>query len=763
MADIKVTLEIDNRQYLAELNKADTVTKQFEKTTKNSSDGMIAGFSKLQVAAAAVTASFFATAQSVMSFADNIVDLAKAHETSAASVLAFGKALAQNGGNADNAGRAYLELAKSIAEANGGNLKTLSTFERLGVTISDLGALSETEIRDKLIKGLEGVRDPSERAALAAQMFGKALNGVDLRNIAQSIEENNAKYAKHEAALQSAADAYDNIAGVITDFKIAFAEAFKPLFDLINNIKPDNIDAIATALRHIGVALLVMGSAAVVNGLNAVRVAIIGIGSASAKNPILAIGMLIAQLGLGVYEMAKAEKEVAAETEKATEKTETHKKSQDGLIEKLGQARKQLEKITEGYKIANEAALKKLDTELETLGLSEEEKKVRTELGNIELATQNKLLELKNAFQGMDADMQAKQRSAYNEQIQQITKQGELQKSNVEQRLRAIESEKRLMEATAGTYNIFADGLIKLAEQTAAFEKLGKTAQERVAIEQRMNELIAYQKSLREGAGKMFDTVEAAKFNEAIASITRDTELLNLSSQELTAEYEKRVIAAAKEAGISEESIKKLIELYGDQLVAINGVGQLQAQMAEETRKRQRDFSVGWKDAFQQYADDATNAARLAERLFTKLTQGLEDAFVNFAKTGKFAFKDLMASLVEELLRSQIRQLLAQTFSFGNNVGGSIFSGIGKLFGFADGGSIPLGRPVLVGERGPELFVPSSNGTVVPNGQLSSGGNVTYNISAVDAASFKEMIAKDPAFIHAVAMQGSKYMPGNRR
>jgi hypothetical protein len=38
--------------------------------------------------------------------------------------------------------------------------------------------------------------------------------------------------------------------------------------------------------------------------------------------------------------------------------------------------------------------------------------------------------------------------------------------------------------------------------------------------------------------------------------------------------------------------------------------------------------------------------------------------------------------------------------------------------------------------------------------------NVTYNINAVDAASFKAMIARDPAFIHAVAMQGSKSVPG---
>jgi len=33
---------------------------------------------------------------------------------------------------------------------------------------------------------------------------------------------------------------------------------------------------------------------------------------------------------------------------------------------------------------------------------------------------------------------------------------------------------------------------------------------------------------------------------------------------------------------------------------------------------------------------------------------------------------------------------------------------------------------------------------------------VTYNINAVDAASFKAMIAADPSFIHAVAQQGGR-------
>jgi hypothetical protein len=122
--------------------------------------------------------------------------------------------------------------------------------------------------------------------------------------------------------------------------------------------------------------------------------------------------------------------------------------------------------------------------------------------------------------------------------------------------------------------------------------------------------------------------------------------------------------------------------------------------------------------------------------------------------------------MLEELLRSQIRQTMAGLFQIGLGqtkggggglLGGSIIPGI-----LAAGGPVSDRRPYLVGERGPELFVPNSAGSMVPNSGLQGGGNVTYNISAVDAMSFKQMIAKDPSFIHAIAMQGGKSTPARR-
>ena len=55
--------------------------------------------------------------------------------------------------------------------------------------------------------------------------------------------------------------------------------------------------------------------------------------------------------------------------------------------------------------------------------------------------------------------------------------------------------------------------------------------------------------------------------------------------------------------------------------------------------------------------------------------------------------------------------------------------GAKKFFGFANGGRPPKGRPSVVGERGPELFVPDSAGTIIPNHEMG-GANVVVNVDA---------------------------------
>jgi len=87
-----------------------------------------------------------------------------------------------------------------------------------------------------------------------------------------------------------------------------------------------------------------------------------------------------------------------------------------------------------------------------------------------------------------------------------------------------------------------------------------------------------------------------------------------------------------------------------------------------------------------------------------------------------------------------------------------------SIFGFASGGVIPNNKPVLVGERGPELLFGAGGMGVMSNQDSFGGGStaITYNINAVDALSFKQMIAQDPTFLYAVTMQGAKGIPNRR-
>jgi hypothetical protein len=89
--------------------------------------------------------------------------------------------------------------------------------------------------------------------------------------------------------------------------------------------------------------------------------------------------------------------------------------------------------------------------------------------------------------------------------------------------------------------------------------------------------------------------------------------------------------------------------------------------------------------------------------------------------------------------------VLAKLFGVGGGSAAGSSAGLGPigfsdgfLEGFADGGIPPVGQPSLVGEQGPELFVPHSSGTIIPNGKLG-GSTQIFNIDARGAAPGSEV------------------------
>jgi|694.fasta_scaffold02316_39 hypothetical protein len=113
-----------------------------------------------------------------------------------------------------------------------------------------------------------------------------------------------------------------------------------------------------------------------------------------------------------------------------------------------------------------------------------------------------------------------------------------------------------------------------------------------------------------------------------------------------------------------------------------------------------------------------------------EFTSTLTTAFMG----GKVSFKDMVDSIQRDILRMLIKKNISDpSVSFLTD----LFKGFG---GRALGGPVSSNTPYMVGERGPELFVPNGSGSIVPNNKLGGGGvTVVQNIS-IDSRSDRASI-----------------------
>lgn len=121
-----------------------------------------------------------------------------------------------------------------------------------------------------------------------------------------------------------------------------------------------------------------------------------------------------------------------------------------------------------------------------------------------------------------------------------------------------------------------------------------------------------------------------------------------------------------------------------------------------------------------------TDLQIIARNAGNMIASGFEDAIFSGQKLG-----EVIRSLGMDLMRMVFQQTVTAPLAAG--ISGAILKGFGAR---AMGGPVNSGSPYVVGEKGPELFVPHSSGSIVPNGAMgSSGGSasgvtVNYNIAA---------------------------------
>ena len=940
-SNISVVLTIDNQQYIANLNKAETATKEFANEAKTSANQAAASFDKLdgstsllhtnltRLKGVLLGAALIGFAQSAIAMADGIDDLSKATGISADKIVGFSKATSLAGGNAESAARGITTLFTQIDAARQGSEGAQVAFQRIGIGLQQLGALDETGLFKLTLEQLAKMPDSAAKTTLQGELLGKAFRAVKIdQDFVDKLAMGDAEARKVADAIENAGKLSDQFAESMGKIKIAFLEAFGPIIKgftwMLENIPfiTEAMQLLAIAVTAVAVAsgfralVSVIGMAgrgvdALISGMGKLK-SMGGIGGAlrgSTQNAGIAqIRDAASAIGLGVGAAVGIGATVAGQTPATTADKPT-----PGItaVTDAFKARKlAIDDAADSYATANKKQLDAIDLDTRLIGTSkqfQDQEKARAQISiraadAVDALNKKKAALTENELQAGLGGLIDKNIAKIKEQmaVDMIASDAKIAANNQQQvsdlvtvslRQKQLEVSKAVADlnfSTAtmglGDYDKAVQGVIKKEEDW----RLAEIA--RLAQEQKMSSetfMATYPLEVARVTKQASDAVKentaaldsnyisqlrikqaAYNFEEQVKGEKALTKIYDDMAKNGLGALEKMyydIDAAARDSATTriQEAIKaKFGEQAAGKTAADLDPGVAQAILTSATQAsakikdantalydQSRSFSSGWNSAFRQYVDDATNAAKQAERIFNKAFQGIEDLLVNFVKTGKFEWKSFVQSMAEELLRSQIKQLLGNigtslglgnlgggapkgtqsdpmyvqivggglggglggafgnpgASSLGNMFGlggqqnnpmisgggfgggqqggssgisnifggisntlgsvvggisdfaGGLFDNITSLFGgfFAGGGSIGAGKFGVVGENGPELV--GGPATVAPMGGSS---NVTYNINAVDAASFKAMIARDPSFIHAVAMQGAKGIPG---
>lgn len=166
-----------------------------------------------------------------------------------------------------------------------------------------------------------------------------------------------------------------------------------------------------------------------------------------------------------------------------------------------------------------------------------------------------------------------------------------------------------------------------------------------------------------------------------------------------------------------------------------------------------------------QMTEFATQAARNMETamsgFFFDVMQGKFDGFT-------MSFKQTIDRMVSDLLASQVMGFLMGDFGKNGNteiggfIGETALPWLTDLAGSFFGGARAYGGPVspnsayLVGERGPEMFVPNASGRIVPNGQMGGGVVVNMTVNTPDTAGFRRSQSQIASELAASISRGQR-------
>ena len=282
----------------------------------------------------------------------------------------------------------------------------------------------------------------------------------------------------------------------------------------------------------------------------------------------------------------------------------------------------------------------------------------------------------------------------------------------------------------------------------------------------RRNEIASMRGQGGAGARKKV-LLDQLKIEEQIFAIQQKvaTEVAELTTKSSTLLLDKekelvlnKRVAEIMKTGVNKELAKSLAEVEqifdADEKVLQSKLKQTQAEFdklekqgaSDEVLNRVLEKEIAIEAKIDEHNVGKKESVKLTKQLFTE-TDKVAEAFQRLNQSirndikegikglikGTSTLGDLLNNVADRFLDLALNQALFGNAAgeFTKGKGGGIFGAIAGMF--ANGGRPPVGRPSIVGEKGPELFVPRSSGTIVPNNKLGGGGSTSVVVN-VDAS-----------------------------
>jgi hypothetical protein len=633
IARLGVILGLSSTEFVQGIDRAKQKTKELE-----------ADFVKLRAGIAIVGTAFVATTMKVLQFADQMSDAADAYQVSVRGILDISKALEKAGGSFDNAGRLLGQFSNKVDEAASGSKQAQEAFARIGISLKDLETLSTEDLLSKTASSLAQIEDPLTRNAIAFDVFGRAMRGVDITRFASELNNGAQATDKQVAAVQQLAAYMEKLEGIITQVKLTLSEALLPI------------------LKFAEIQMKDFGGTAEIVG-KVIKAAFDGV--------VATITFVVESIKWAVASLANLNTAAAS--------------------------------LMTGGSFWD--TLKNLGSE------------------NNERFLQN-LKEVQNALKGgsptESSNGFAGRKVTPYEDKSADTKLANLLKQLETLRFISIQFDNQQRMQVEGI-NVQTQMLYLTQNQAQVYQAMYQLDKQRSAEVAKLEE-------------KRKEAVAAGADNRVIEQIDQEIEKVN----ELAEAYKTKITDAIT-----------------------------------QNQTLSQSFEGGLLASYQKFQFESINVAETVSSSVDALFSGMTNALTAFVMTGKLNFADFTRAIIADLIRIQMQLMVSKLFSMaiGAIVSPMITPGTSPFIAGppaprAEGGDVFSDTPYIVGERGPEMFVPQRNGTIIPNNKLGDMGGTTYvtnnYIDAIDTKSFEDRLYGSSRAVWAANQYATKNISNSR-